>query len=393
MPDETTLITTLELKKQAADFVNRYLLPLENEVEETNQLDPATFKELIKKARSLDLYGFNMTVELGGLGLSLSQQVVIALEMGKVNIALSEAFGYLPELLTNARTDQYDWFVKPLVEGEKLIAYALTEPGGGSDLAATKTRAVKVPGGYRLNGSKTFISGAIHADFIVVMAVTDESATSLHNRFTAFIVEKGVEGLQIGKPMRKMGWRGYNLSELFFDNIFIPQDRVLGEPGNGFNYLLSTVNATRVNLAARYTGTMIRAIDYGCQYALERQTFGKRLADHEVIQFWLADMDVDRECSQLLTEKAARVGDEGNINEFRIAASRAKLFGSEAVGRVTDKLIQIMGGYGYMAEYPAERLYRDARAYRIGEGTSEMQRLQIARNLIKQGEAKLNGAG
>jgi alkylation response protein AidB-like acyl-CoA dehydrogenase len=325
--------------------------------------------------------------------LNLSQQVVIGLEMGKVNIALSEAFGYLPELLTNARTDQYDWFVKPLVAGEKLIAYALTEPGGGSDLGSTKTRAVKAPGGYRLNGSKTFISGAIHADFIVVMAVTDESATSLHNRFTAFIVEKGVEGLQIGKPMRKMGWRGYNLSELFFDNIFIPQDRVLGEPGNGFKYLLSTVNATRVNLAARYTGTMVRAIDYGCQYALERQTFGKRLADHEVIQFWLADMDVDRECSQLLTEKAARVGDEGNMNEFRIAASRAKLFGSEAVGRVTDKLVQIMGGYGYMAEYPAERLYRDARAYRIGEGTSEMQRLQIARNLIKQGAEKLNGAG
>lgn len=383
MQNETIRLQPGEIRALAANFIAKYLKPLEAEVDAANTLSQETFRDLAKRSRQLDLYGYNIPEVLGGMGLSLPEQIIIGYEMGRTTMVLSQAVGHLPELIRFARPDQREWFVRPCVEGEKFIAYALTEPSGGSDLAHIRTRATRTDDGYLLHGSKCFISHADTADFIVALAVTDEQATSMRTRFSALIVERGTPGLAVGKPMRKMGWNGHNINEVFFEQVRVPADHVLGEDGHGFEYMLATVNSGRVANAARSTGMIEEALRIGAQYALQRQTFGARLADHEVIQFWLANVDVDLACARALTEAAAAASEQSNETEFRVAASRAKLFTSEAVGRATDTLVQILGGAGYVADFPAERMFRDARAFRLGEGTSEMQRLQIARNVLQ----------
>jgi acyl-CoA dehydrogenase len=361
-------------------FVRERLAPLEAGIDAADEVDHDVIRALKKEVVALGLFGYNMPEELGGPGLSVVAQSVIDEELGHTSMALAEVFGHLPGSLRFANQDQREWLVKPLMQADTTIAYALTEPGAGSDLSAIRTRAVKVDGGWRLNGTKHFISAAENADHLIVLAATDMEAP-LKGRLSTFIVERGNPGWKILRRFRKMGWHGHPLSELAFDDCFVPDSHVLGQLGQGFLTMMATINNDRLLVACKCVGIAQALTDLVLPYARERKTFGMPLAEHQAIQFMLADNDVELDAARLLTQKAAQLADAGDAG-FRIAASRAKLYASEMGGRVADRVMQIFGGAGYMADLPIERFYRDVRAFRIGEGTSEMQRLQIARHVL-----------
>ena len=361
-------------------FVKERLMPLEAAIEAADEVDPLVLQALKKEVINLGLFGYNMPQALGGPELSVAAQSVIDEELGRTTMPLAEAFGHLPGSLRMVNDDQREWLVKPLMRAETTIAYALTEPAAGSDLSAIATRAEKVTGGWRLNGTKHFISAAEHADHLIVLAVTDNQAP-LKSRLTTFIIERGNPGWKILRRFRKMGWHGHPLSELALDDCFVSDRQVLGQPGQGFLTMMATINNDRLMVACKCVGIAQALTDLALPYVRQRKTFGSALSEHQAIQFMLADNDVELDAARLLTQKAAYLADQQNT-EFRIAASRAKLYASEMAGRVADKVMQIFGGAGYMADLPIERFYRDVRAFRIGEGTSEMQRLQIARHVI-----------
>jgi len=368
------------LRRTVRGFVADELIPHEAAVDEADEIAPALMQGLRQKALALGLYGYNMPEALGGPGLSVAARTVIDEETGHTSMALAEAIGHLPGSLVFCSAAQQDWLIKPLMRAETTIAYALTEPDAGSDLNALRTRAVKADGGWVIDGSKHYISHAETADHTIVLAVTDRDA-GLKGRLTTFIVPKGHPGFHITRRFRKLGWRGYPLSALSFENCFVPDDHVLGEVGGGFATMMATINNDRLFVACRCVGMAQRAMDLAVPYARERKTFGKSLSEHQAIQFMLADSDVELEAGRLLCRKAAALADEGSP-DYRIAASRAKLYCSEMAGRVADRVLQVFGGAGFMCDLPIERIYRDVRGFRIGEGTSEMQRLQIARHLL-----------
>jgi acyl-CoA dehydrogenase len=362
------------LRNAVRVYVEEVLKPHEKAVEASDHLDPQLFRELRMKAVELGLYAHNIPQSLGGAGLTMFAQVILNEEAGRTSMALADALGYLPAMICLADEAQRKWFVDPLVCGDKTVAYAMTEPGAGSDLGGIQTRAERVGRGWLLNGSKQFISGADCADYIIVLAVTDKSA-SLKARFTLFIVDRTSDGFHYLGNMRKMGWKGYQLGAFSLNDLELPDSHRLGEVGAGFVGIMSTVNPTRVKLSAQYVGMADECLRLGVAYANERKTFGQTLGTHQAIQLMLADCDCELEASRLLI-------DAGHP-QARIAASRAKLYGSEMVGRVVDRVLQVFGGAGYLCDWPIERMYRDARAHRIGEGTSEMQRIQIARSLLQ----------
>jgi acyl-CoA dehydrogenase len=261
------------------------------------------------------------------------------------------------------------------------VAYALTESDAGSDLSGLKTRAERAGSRWRLTGSKQFISGADIADMIIVLAVTDANAP-LRSRFTMFIVERSDPGFHYLGNFHKMGWKGYQLGAFSLDGCMLDDDHVLGRVGGGFEAMMATINTARIEYSGRYVGMADELLRLAVSYANERRTFGAPLASHQAIQFSLADCDCEIEAARMLTYRAAVLADEGDPH-FRIAGSRSKLYAAEMVGRVADRVLQIFGGAGYMGDFPVERMYRDARAFRIGEGTSEIQRMQIARHLLR----------
>lgn len=375
-PDELTMV-----RDTARGYVQKFLRPLEAQVEKDDYLSDEEFLRLRKEAVALGLYAHNLPEEIGGAGLSMLGQVVIGEEIGKTSMPLADAIGFLPATLALANDGQRDWFVDPIVAGDTTVAYALTEPGSGSDLSAVETRGRKVDGGWVVKGSKQFISGADYADFIIVLAVTDPEA-SLKSRFTLFIVPRDNPGFSYLGNFRKMGWRGYQLGAFALDDCELGEDHVLGEVGGGFAAMMATINTTRIEYSGRYVGMADELLSLARQYVQERRTFGRKLGDHQAIQFMLADSDCEVEAARMLTYRAATLADSNNPT-FRIAGSRSKLYASEMVGRVADRVLQIFGGAGYMADWPIERMYRDARAFRIGEGTSEMQRIQIARAFLE----------
>jgi acyl-CoA dehydrogenase len=375
LPEELTM-----LRATVRGYVDRYLRPLEQQVEEEDHLDGAVFRELRLKAVELGLYAHNIPEALGGGGLNMLGQVVVGEELGRTSMPLADAMGFLPATICLASDTQRDWFLGPVVSGKLTVAYALTEPDAGSDLGMLRTRARQAGDGWVLNGSKHYISGADYADFILVLAITDPEA-KLRDRFTIFIIERTDPGFHYLRNIRKMGWRGYQLGAFALDDCAVPASHVLGEVGRGFDAIMATINTTRIEYAGRYVGMADELLRLGVDYVRGRKAFGQPLAAHQAIQFQLADCDCELEASRLLAYRAAALADAGNP-EFRVAGSRAKLYASEMVGRVADRVLQMFGGAGYMSDFPVERMYRDARAFRIGEGTSEMQRLQIARALL-----------
>jgi len=361
-------------------FVRERLAPLEAQIDRDAYIAPELLGRLKRDACALGLSGYNLPESLGAPGLSIAAQCVIDELGGHTSMALCEALGHLPGSLRFVDEAQRQWLLDPLLRAETSIAYALTEPSAGSDLNAVATRAERVADGWRLNGTKHFISAAEHADHVIVLAVTDAQAP-LKSRLSTFIVARGTPGFTLRRRFRTMGWRGHPLSEFTLEDCLVPDTHVLGAIGAGFGTMMATVNNDRLMVAAKCVGIAQALIDLSIPYARERHTFGKPLAGHQAIQFMIADNDVDTVAARALVQQAAALGDAGDP-AFRIAASRAKLFASEAAGRVADRVMQLFGGAGYMTDLPIERFYRDVRAFRIGEGTSEMQRLQIARHVL-----------
>lgn len=365
------------IRETARRFVRTRLVPLEQQIETDDDVSEELLAQLRSEVAALGLYGFNLPESIGGPGLSAAAKVAILEEVTHTSVPLSEVFGHLPLQLTQTNERQRAELLPDILSGRKIVTYALTEPNAGSDLGGLRTRAEKVAGGWRLNGSKHFISHAETADYIIVLAVTDPAA-ALKNKLTTFIVRRGNPGVVGMTRYRKMGWRGYHLNGFTLENCFVPDEDLLGEPEAGFLGMMQSINQDRLLSASRSLGLAARAQAMACEYALERRAFGAQLAQHQAIQFMVADNDVEIEAARMLIRAAAEMIESGNP-QAHVSACRAKLYASEMGCRVTDRVLQIFGGMGYMTELPVERFYRDARAFRIGEGTSEMQRVQIAR--------------
>ena len=370
------------MRETVRGFVGTHLAPLERSVDEEDHLAPETMARLRAEAVKLGLYGYNMPKELGGPGLSAFAKALVAEELGHTTMALAEMLGHLPSTLLFCNAEQTRWLMPALMDGSKTITYALTEPDAGSDLNALRTRARKVDGGWLLQGRKQFVSNVETADHVIVLAVTRPQGR-LKDKLTTFLVERRNPGLQDLTRFKKLGWRGYQLNGFALEDCFVPDGHVLGEVGGGFLAMMTSINHDRLNIACRCVGLAERAHALSRAYAKERSTFGAKLAEHQAIQFMIADTDTEIHAARALAHRAAHLADAEDP-EFRIAASRAKLFASEMVGRAVDRALQIFGGAGYMCDLPLERFYRDARAYRLGEGTSEIQRIQIARHALSE---------
>jgi acyl-CoA dehydrogenase len=374
----------LEMQQVVRTFIQRELAPLEQQVDEADYIDDETMRALRQRAVKIGVYGYNLPESVGGGGLPPLGDVLISQEMGRTSIPLGEAIGRLPTALARCDAQQRGWLLEPILRGEKVTANALSEPGAGSDLSASQTRAVPDGEGWRINGFKQFVCGAQSSDYIILLAVTEPEAP-LRDRFTTFVVDTNAPGLQMVTRFKKMGWRGLSMDAFAIDDCYVGPDRVLGGVGSGFATIMSSVNTMRLSIAARCVGAAEELLRIARDYALTRRTFGSLLADHQAIQFKLADMDVSLEAARMLVLAAAWSIEQESPDQ-RIAASRAKLFASEAAGRVADEAMQILGGAGYMGDVPIERMYRDLRGYRIGEGASEIQRIQIARHVIGTGK-------
>lgn len=372
IPDEYQQLADL-----ARQFVQRELWPHEKTVEALDEVPRDIRDSVREKALETGLYAFNMPETCGGPGLPFLAQVLIREQLGHANVALANLVGRPPSALLACSDEQRDRYLTPAVRGEKTWAFALTEPGAGSDVMAMNSRAHRETGGWRLNGAKHFISHGGSADYVLVIAKAQSPEGS---GLTAFVVPQGRKGFTIGRQQQKMGWRGYPICELFFDDVFVPDEDVLGGVGQGLKLGLSNIQEARVGVAAHCLGIAQRAFGYAVEHLRVRSQFGRPLANFQGLQWMVADMVLDIEQSRALVYAAARALDSGR--DARQAVSMAKLSATEMGSRVVDQALQLLGGAGYMTDTPLEMLYRDVRAFRIGEGTSEIQKNQIARAVL-----------
>jgi acyl-CoA dehydrogenase len=371
-------LTFEEISSLTRQFVEKELRPLERDVELHQDIDLDVYKELIRKSREVGLYSHSIPVEHGGGGFDAVQQVAVALEAGRTAMGIVQVLMGPPAFVLAADDEQWEWFARPLIEGERIVAVGLTEASGGSDLAALRTTARRDGDEFVITGEKAFTSHADIADFVVALVITDPDTDDLANRFTALIVPTDADGLSI-QAMPKMGWHGGSTCQVSFDHVRVPSTHVLGEVHRGWLALFGSWIIC--------TGSLGYALELATDYARERMTFGKRLGDHQVIQFWLADMRIDYDAAMAYVMRAAEELDAvaagtGDERLARTLVAGVKVFTSEVLGKGVDSLVQIHGGAGVLAGTPVERLYRDARIFRIGEGTSEMMRQQIGRSIV-----------
>lgn len=371
------------LKQTIRDFVEKEVIPYAKEWDEKEEVPLNT----LKKLGSMGIMGVTIDQKYGGAGLDTVSIAVIIEELarGDGSLALTVAAhnglgsGHISRFGTEEQKQKY---LPDLADGKKIAGWALTEPGSGSDAAGMKTVAKKNGNDWVLNGTKMFITNGSIGETFVVLAVT--APEKRQKGITAFILEKGDKGFRAGKKLQKMGMRSSDTSELILEDVKIPDSRRLGELNQGFINTLMILDKGRVSVGALAVGLAQAALDESLKYVHQRETFGKQLKDHEVIRFMLADMALEIDTARLLVYRAAALAAEGK--PFTLEASMAKLFASEMSMRACNKAIQIHGGYGYIREFPLERYLRDAKLCEIGEGTSEVQRLVIARELLKQYE-------
>lgn len=379
-----------QLQMLARRFVQQELLPLEEDVEERDEFPAPLRRRLRDKAIKLGLWDYAVPVEYGGSGVGLLGMVLVHEEAGKVSPAVGFQSGVMSGVmgggmldrntLSLATREQMEKYLLPVIKGEKEFFLALTEPNAGSDAAAIETRAVRDGDNYVLNGTKTFITCADTSDFGFVYAVTDWEKRG-RGGITCFIVEKGTPGLFIGKQLRLMGRRGLKNFELSFDDCVVPATNILGREGQGLSIALAALTPLRVLIGAVFTGTMERLLEMSRNYAKQRITFGQPLASRQAIQWMLVEMAVNINATRMMTYNAAWEADQGL--DVRTKAAMVKLYATEACFGAADQALQIHGGYGYSKDLPIERIFRDVRLYRIGEGPSEIMKLAIARDLLR----------
>ncbi len=362
-------------------FVAERLRPLEAQVGEEDEVP----EELVAEMKGMGLFGLSIPEEYGGLGLSMSEEVRVALELGRTSPAFRSVFGTNVGIgsqglvMAGSAAQKAQWLPR-IASGEVITSFALTEPGAGSDSASVQTRAVKDGNVYRLSGAKRYITNADKAQLFTVMARTGgEGAKGV----SAFLVPADLPGLIVGKPEKKMGQQGAHVCDVHFDDVPVPAANRLGEEGEGFKIAMRVLDRGRLHIAAVCVGVAERLIADAVAYASERKQFGKAIADFQLVQAMIADSKTETMAARALVLEAARQKDAGD--GIVLEAAAAKYFASETVGRVADRAVQIFGGAGYIADYGVERLYRDVRLFRIYEGTSQIQQLVIARETLKNG--------
>lgn len=368
------------LRELAKKFADHELRPRAEEVDKRGEVS----REVLNQAAELGFLGIPFPEEYGGAGMGEIGYCIMLEEVSRACFSTSVVIGGHVSIGTMAiylggSEEQKQRFMPALCVGEKIAAFALTEPGAGSDAAAIRTFAEKKGNRYILNGQKTFITNGGLADVYSVFAVTDRSAGL--RGISAFIVEKDFPGFRAGKPEDKMGIKGSPTCDLFFEEVEAPAENLIGEENQGFKVAMETLNRGRLSLGAQCLGAAKEVLALSVKHANEREQFGKPIGRFQGIQWMLADMATDIYCMESVTYRSAWMCDQGL--PFARESAQVKLFCSEALGRCVDKAVQIHGGMGYMREYPIERFYRDARITRIFEGTNEIQRIIIAREVLK----------
>lgn len=380
--DPETLQILLDSIRQ---FVNQELIPREHEVAETDAIP----EDIVAQMKEMGLFGLTIPEQYGGLGVTMEEEVNIAFELGRTSpafrsyIGTNNGIGSIGILLDGTE-EQKAHYLPKLAAGDYLSSFCLTEPDSGSDAASLKTTAVRDGDHYILNGTKRFITNAPHAGIFTVMARTNPGIRGAGG-ISSFIVERGTPGVTVGKPDQKMGQKGAHTADVIFDNARVPAANLIGgEEGVGFKTAMKVLDKGRLHIAALSVGAAERMLDDSLRYAVERKQFGQRIADFQLIQGMLADSKAEIYAARCMVLDAARKRDEGlNIST---EASCAKMFATEMCGRVADRGVQIHGGAGYISEYAIERFYRDVRLFRLYEGTTQIQQVIIARNMIREVE-------
>ncbi|MGX7003167.1 acyl-CoA dehydrogenase family protein [Caballeronia sp. KNU42] len=363
-------------------FVRERLVPAENEVAETDEI-PA---DIVAEMRELGLFGLSIPEEYGGLGLTMEEEVLVAFEIGKTSPCFRSLFGTnvgigSQGIIIDGTAGQKQHYLPKLASGELIASFALTEPGSGSDAASLSTRAVRDGDHYVIDGTKRFITNAPEAGIYTVMARTNPDVRGAGG-ISAFIVERGIPGVSLGKLDKKMGQKGAHTCDVIFENCRVPAQNLIGGlEGIGFKTAMRVLDKGRLHIAAICVGAAERMLDDALRYAMERQQFGKAIGEFQLVQAMLADSRTEIYAARSMVLDAARRRD--NKEDASTEASCCKLFASEMCGRVADRAVQIHGGAGYVAEYAIERFYRDVRLFRIYEGTSQIQQLVIARNMMR----------
>ena len=362
------------------DFAENKIRPRIMEWDEAQEFPVEIFREL----GELGFMGIIFPEEYGGAGLGYEEFVIVVEELGRVDPSISLSLAAHNGLCTNhifrfGSEEQKRKYLPDLVSGKKIGAWGLTEPSSGSDAGSLKSTAVKKRNKYILNGSKAFTTHGASGETLVVMAITNKEAGS--KGISAFILEKGMPGLSVGKKENKLGMRASETVQLAFDNCEVPEENLLGEDGMGFINAMQILEGGRISIAALSVGLAMGCLDHALKYSQERYQFGKPLSAFQATQFKLADMKTNIEAAHMLTMRAAQMKDKGLPNKKE--AAMAKLFASEIAEKASSEAVQIFGGYGFVKDYPVEKFYRDVKLCTIGEGTSEIQRIVIAKELLK----------
>jgi alkylation response protein AidB-like acyl-CoA dehydrogenase len=350
------------------------------EADESSEFPKASYEAL----RASDFHAPHIPVEYGGAGADALATAIVIEEVARACASSSlipavNKLGTLPLILAGSSALK-ERYLRPVAAGEAMFSYCLSEPDAGSDAASMTTRAVRDGDSWVLNGVKRWITNAGISDYYTVFATTDPAARS--HGISAFVVEKSDEGVSFGAPEKKLGIKGSPTREVYFDNVRIPADRMIGEEGAGFGTAMQTLDHTRVTIAAQAVGIAQGALDYALGYMKERKQFGKALAEFQGLQFMVADMGMKLEVARQMTYVAAGKSERGDADLTYFGAA-AKCFASDAAMEITTDAVQLLGGYGYTRDYPVERMMRDAKITQIYEGTNQVQRIVMARHLLK----------
>ena len=374
-----------ETRQQLIETVRRFVaekcVPIEAKVAEDDRVPDAIVAEM----RELGLFGLSIPEDYGGLGLTMEEEVLVAIELGQTSpafrsvIGTNVGIGSQGVVMFGSDEQKAEWLPK-LASGEVIASFALTEPGAGSDAASLKVSAIREGDDYVVNGTKRFITNANRAGMFTLMARSDPSKKGASG-ISAFIVPANTPGISIGKPEKKMGQQGAHICDVIFDNARVPARLRLGQEGEGFKVAMQVLDRGRLHISAVCVGVAERLIREAVAYAREREQFGSRIGDFQLIQAMLADCKTEAYAARCMVMDSARKRDAGA--PVTMEAACTKYFASEAVGRIADRVVQIFGGAGYVADYGVERFYRDVRIFRIYEGTSQIQQLVIARNMLK----------